>query len=79
MAMLVALSINSFLQALVLIFLHISLFVLSLIALFNGDFTMFVVLMSINYILSYTAVPGLTARIDALSKDVTEYKATHSA
>lgn len=79
MAMIVARSINNFLQALVLIFLHIALFVLAVIALFNGDFTMFVVLASINYILTYTAVTGLTVRIDALSKEAKEYQATHSA
>lgn len=79
MAMLIFRSINDFLQALVLIFLHIALLVLAIIALVGGDFTMFVVLASINYILIYTAVTGLTKRIGELSEETKEYLATHSA
>lgn len=46
----------TFLQFFLVIFLDVSLLVLSLLSLITGDFTMFIVLLSLSYILTHTAM-----------------------
>lgn len=64
------LTINALIQTLVLIFLNVALFVLAILALFAGDFTMFVVLLSLNSILAHTAITGTTKRNRELSDEI---------
>ena len=67
------LAINALIQAVVLIFLNVALVVLAIIAIFAGDFTMFVVLLSLAYILTHTAVTGTTKRTRELSDYIDEF------
>ena len=76
MAKYTLLVINALIQAVVLIFLNVALFVLAVIAVFAGDFTMFVVLLSLAYILSHTAVVGATKRSHELADAINEFKLT---
>ena len=74
------LAINALIQTLVLIFLNVALFVLAILAIFSGDFTMFVVLLSLAYILAHTAVTGATKYNNELSASIKEFNRTrHSA
>ena len=68
------LAINALIQALVLIFLSVALFVLAILAIFSGDFMMFVVLLSLNYILTHTAVTGATKQSRDLSDEIRKHK-----
>lgn len=68
------LAINALFQALVLIFLTVALLVLAILALLAGDFTMFVVLLSLDYILTHTAVTGATKRNRELSDEINKFK-----
>lgn len=68
------LAINALIQALVLIFLSVALFVLAILTLLAGDFTMFVVLLSLNYILTHTAVTGATKQSRDLSDEINKSK-----
>lgn len=68
------LAINALIQTLVLIFLSVALFVLAILTLLAGDFTMFVVLLSLNYILAHTAVDGTTKRTQELTNSFEEFK-----
>lgn len=68
------LSINAIIQALVLIFLSVALLVLAILALLAGDFTMFVILLSLNYILTHTAVTGATKQNRELSDEIAQVK-----
>ena len=70
------LAINALIQSVVLIFLDVALFVLAILAIFSGDFTMFVVLLSLSYILAHTAVTGATKNINELSGSINEFKRT---
>ena len=70
MALLAFRSINVLLQMLVLVFLNVSLFVLAIIAIFAGDFTMFVVLLSLNYILVHTAMAGAAKHAMAFADEL---------
>lgn len=67
------LAINALIQTLVLIFLHVTLFVLAILALLAGDFTMFVVLLSLNSILAHTAIPGAIKKNNDLAAEIREY------
>lgn len=73
MAKYTLLAINALIQALVLIFLTVALLVLAVLALLSGDFTMFVVLLSLNYILTHTAVTGTTKRTRELTDALDEF------
>lgn len=72
------LSINALIQSFVLIFLNVALFVLAILALLAGDFTMFVVLLSLAYILTHTAVTGATKQNRELSDAIDEFNRTRS-
>ena len=68
------LAINALFQALVLIFLTVALLVLAILAIFAGDFTMFVVLLSLNYILTHTAVTGAAKHNRDLTDEINRFK-----
>lgn len=68
------LTINAIIQTIVLIFLNVALFVLAILALLAGDFTMFVVLLSLAYILTHTAVTGETKYNNDLADEIRRYK-----
>lgn len=67
------LALNALIQTLVLIFLSVALLVLAVIAIFAGDFTMFVVFLSLAYILTHTAVVGATKRNHELADSIEEF------
>lgn len=68
------LTINALIQTLVLLFLNVALFVLAILALFAGDFTMFVVLLSLNSILAHTAIPGAIKKNNDLAAEIRKQK-----
>ena len=70
------LAISALIRSLVLIFLYVALFVLAILALLAGDFTMFVVLLSLAYILAHTAIPGATKHNNDLSDSIKEFNRT---
>lgn len=59
-------SINVVLQMLLVIFLNVSLIVLSIISLIGGDFTMFIVLLALSYILVHTAMTRISRGVISL-------------
>lgn len=68
------LAINALIQSLVLIFLNVALLVLAILAIFAGDFTMFVVLLSLTYILVHTAVNGAAKHNRDLTDEINRFK-----
>ena len=74
MAKYTILAINALIQSFVLIFLDIALLVLAILAILAGDFTMFVVLLSLAYILAHTAIPGAAKHNRDLTDAINEHK-----
>lgn len=59
-------SVNVVVQMFIVIFLNVSLLVLSLISLIGGDFTMFIVLLSLSYVLAHTAMIRISRSVISL-------------